>query len=598
MADQRLTYTVQINLDPETAGKNIDGVKASLEGLGISVENIKRTGAQAGVPLDRSASQARLAVTGLSQSLSDSTQFAYGFRSGMISVGNNLDMVARSLVALKSESAAAGVSMKTQLLSALSGPSGIILALSAAITALTILPALLNDAGKAASDAAEGGLKEFADRLNSFSPETRKLIGERIERAIKATKAEIEKFTETAETTDPTTGGKIITSFVDPKNEPRVKVLELRLDLLKKYEEKAKEVTEEAEALLAYERQTAIFSDDKLKSVQWLQQEIKELEELKKKGDIFTSDANGKEVRVADLLAEKEEKLRRLQETSAETQKRLAKEKVDKTKELETIVDSITKKAAGITYVSEEQEKRMQRMFELAERIRMFMAQPADVRRGLVEESVLSALKGTGQIPGGPKSVPEPVRGLTPEMDSQMSALSARLTQMGGILSSSLTSGFQRGFESGEDSLDSFTDAVLQSIVQIATQQAGIAAAAGVLSLFSGIEFGALYGAFGGIFSFDKGGWIREPVMGLGMRSGGLYTIAERAPEYIVPYTASIGAGAAGANMDPVVNEVRRMRQDLSRLKTNVYVGNVVGEQELVRRQIRQAERYIQRRRK
>lgn len=47
--------------------------------------------------------------------------------------------------------------------------------------------------------------------------------------------------------------------------------------------------------------------------------------------------------------------------------------------------------------------------------------------------------------------------------------------------------------------------------------------------------FSALFSAGKSALSFDKGGWISEPVTGVGMRSGKGYSIAENQPEYVAP---------------------------------------------------------------
>ena len=44
---------------------------------------------------------------------------------------------------------------------------------------------------------------------------------------------------------------------------------------------------------------------------------------------------------------------------------------------------------------------------------------------------------------------------------------------------------------------------------------------------------------------YAAGGWITEPVIGAGLRSGATYTIAERGPEYVVPMRRATAAQEA-----------------------------------------------------
>ncbi len=88
---------------------------------------------------------ARMAVTSFSQTLSDSTQFQNGFRYGMMAVSNNLEQMFTALGRVKEESAATGQSMGKTLVAALSGPGGVMIALSSVLVLLQILPGLLEE---------------------------------------------------------------------------------------------------------------------------------------------------------------------------------------------------------------------------------------------------------------------------------------------------------------------------------------------------------------------------------------------------------------------------------------------------------------------
>lgn len=87
---------------------------------------------------------ARMAVVSFSQTLSDSTQFQNGFRYGMQAISNNLEQMFGALGRVKMESAATGQTMMKSLVGALSGPAGIMIALSAVLLLLQILPGLFD----------------------------------------------------------------------------------------------------------------------------------------------------------------------------------------------------------------------------------------------------------------------------------------------------------------------------------------------------------------------------------------------------------------------------------------------------------------------
>jgi hypothetical protein len=71
---------------------------------------------------------------------------------------------------------------------------------------------------------------------------------------------------------------------------------------------------------------------------------------------------------------------------------------------------------------------------------------------------------------------------------------------------------------------------------------------------------GGIGGFFKNIFGFANGGTISEPVVGVGMRSGAGYTIAERGPEQVVPFGGRASSG--GGSMSITINnpQVRSQR--------------------------------------
>ncbi len=137
-----------------------------------------------------STGAARSAVTSLSQTLSDSTQFQNGFRFGMMAIGNNLDQLFTQLAMVKQQSAETGQSMSKQLVSALSGPGGVMIGLTAVITLLQILPGLLDKSDNKLEEfslEALGGTKKLSDystALSNVEKELRTLNAIQIEEKI------------------------------------------------------------------------------------------------------------------------------------------------------------------------------------------------------------------------------------------------------------------------------------------------------------------------------------------------------------------------------------------------------------------------------
>jgi len=120
---------------------------------------------------------ARMAVTSFSQTLSDSTQFQNGFRYGMMAISNNLEQMFGALGRVKEESAATGQSMSKTLIAALSGPGGVMIALSSVMVLLQILPGLLEENEQKVEDFSVKNL-ENAVALNENAEAIRKVTDE------------------------------------------------------------------------------------------------------------------------------------------------------------------------------------------------------------------------------------------------------------------------------------------------------------------------------------------------------------------------------------------------------------------------------------
>lgn len=84
----------------------------------------------------------------------------------------------------------------------------------------------------------------------------------------------------------------------------------------------------------------------------------------------------------------------------------------------------------------------------------------------------------------------------------------------------------------------------------------------------SGGESGGKSGGIGGFFKnmlgFAEGGTIREPIVGVGLRSGGSYSFGERGPETITPMTSKSGASSGGTVTINISGNNVRSQQDIN----------------------------------
>ncbi|HWP83271.1 MAG TPA: hypothetical protein VNN76_11525 [Bacteroidota bacterium] len=173
MAQQGVEITIRFNTKP--AADAMQQLLQIVDQVGGKVEEmptpIPPTAPSDIDKLGKSSTNARLALQQLTFVISDAPTFMTNFRFGMMAVGNNLDMVARTMLQLREETKQTGQTMSGALVQSLKGPAGVILALSTLIALLQVLPELFNKSRRAAEDAAEKGLDEFARRVRESSTE-------------------------------------------------------------------------------------------------------------------------------------------------------------------------------------------------------------------------------------------------------------------------------------------------------------------------------------------------------------------------------------------------------------------------------------------
>jgi chromosome segregation ATPase len=112
------------------------------------------------------------AVFSFSDLIQDSTQFSYGFATGMRAIGNNISFTAELFAYLSREAKAANQTLRQSLMASLKGVNGAVLALNLAVTVGTIL---LEKFGKKSKETAED-LDEANEAGDRFLQTTDALI--------------------------------------------------------------------------------------------------------------------------------------------------------------------------------------------------------------------------------------------------------------------------------------------------------------------------------------------------------------------------------------------------------------------------------------
>ncbi len=112
------------------------------------------------------------AIFSFSDLIQDSTQFSYGFATGMRAIGNNISFTAELLAYLSREAKASGQTLRQSLMASLKGVNGVVLALNFAVTVGTIL---LEKFGKKSEETAED-LDEADRAATRFLETTNALI--------------------------------------------------------------------------------------------------------------------------------------------------------------------------------------------------------------------------------------------------------------------------------------------------------------------------------------------------------------------------------------------------------------------------------------
>ena len=109
------------------------------------------------------------AIFSFSDLIQDSAQFSFGFAQGMRAIGNNIGFTAELLAVMSAQAKAAGVSLRTSLLSSLKGVNGVVLGINVAVTAFTMVSQALTKQSKELNDELEKQKELLEEVADSFS---------------------------------------------------------------------------------------------------------------------------------------------------------------------------------------------------------------------------------------------------------------------------------------------------------------------------------------------------------------------------------------------------------------------------------------------
>jgi alkylhydroperoxidase/carboxymuconolactone decarboxylase family protein YurZ len=448
---------------------------------------------------------------------------------GLIGISNNIQPLLESFRQLSAEASVAGVSMGSVLKTAFFGPQGMLLAI-AAMTSLSVgLPKIIelfggtNDASK---KAAEDGFKKFSSMMDEIT-------------------GKMDKFT------------PAVTKAREQSLRKTLQTLEARARILNQmYRDYVNGIVNptisEAEAKVAGLTEGSIFNPktgEQLKSFKELPDIIKGVREEAGKVAIelnsLTNVATATRPQMKEVADDALEIAKLLFETNQST--------VTAYRDVLLAAE----KSAG------------------TERTRLeFQKQRLDIEEKY--KRVLEAEAGFGAtgIPGvkapvAPKKLigvdvsgiqkPETIQESLRRGEQQLNAfeLSANdaFANMNTTIGSSIGQGFVEGFGMGHTLLGQFINDFISQFTSLA--------ASGVLKgLFSFLSGGSFIDTVASVLGFGSGGWIPEPVLGIGA-SGRAYSFAENGPEYVSTARQMNESRMGRSQAQKVIVEVRgeaRMR--------------------------------------
>jgi hypothetical protein len=164
---------------------------AAIEGLTVAQEKLQLEQRNS-MPVARQVSSATGAMTNAMGQfgflLGDMDMMFVNFRVGLMSIANNVGMVAQTLVFVQNEVKRTGESFKTALVNSLMGSGGVLVAINALMFLLQVLPRLFEDSTKA--------VEEHSQKIDELANKYQNLTRRQLENRKNEVQTELAKFTE------------------------------------------------------------------------------------------------------------------------------------------------------------------------------------------------------------------------------------------------------------------------------------------------------------------------------------------------------------------------------------------------------------------
>jgi hypothetical protein len=174
MADLNKQILIKLTIDNKEVQAALQLDDALLDKVAKKVNEFNRNAANTGSAGKQAASGTSAMNQALGQFgfvLGDADMFLMNFQMGMRSIANNIPMVVQGFIYANTEAQRLGTTVKSQLISSLAGPGGLLVSINALMFLLNVLPTLLSNVNDEAGKAATDGLPAFAEQLKQMTSE-------------------------------------------------------------------------------------------------------------------------------------------------------------------------------------------------------------------------------------------------------------------------------------------------------------------------------------------------------------------------------------------------------------------------------------------
>ena len=459
------------------------------------------------------------AVGQLGWALGDANMFFVNFRAGMMSVGNNIPMIAQGFLRAGEAAKESGMSISKYFMQSMTGAGGVMLGVNAAMFVMQSLPAIFDSINKSAKEAAQEGLELFNKQLEKASQSTAVEMYNKAYGELYAIKALLDM-----RMAPQSFGQKLFGSMfgVNGDLEAGVTAAEKKV---KAAENKLKEFDERAKTRIG-----AITLD---------------IENIDNKINAVSKDDPAADQKIRALANEKIAKQKELNKLTGDNtkdkQKALFVSEAELAKQIEQVKQELKK------------EHSLREQLELRKKLNSLNEQAWKLGTGSDLGAVSGMLRGS-ELPKitdmtkGPLSkvaVPgKPVfEGLTRELSMQLIGMEA-LEKGWQSLGSSITQSMAGPLRSLQQS-NNLLENMLGNLLNVGLQMAATGIMGGLFNLATGGAGGFLGGLMGalGLTKMAKGGTITEPILGLGLNSGGGYLMGENGHELVIPKAQAYAGG-------------------------------------------------------